>query len=313
VNWPLLSEIAEKTQSTRILLLGLYLAHKMFDAPLPKSVLESARRDAQVQWLASKVFELYTRNSESSLGVLPRAVFRLRSCDGFWQGLRKLVRLSTIPTESDRQTIRLPRFLSPGYSVVRLFRLVGQYGLHRGLKPDLAPYEPTPPEIVDQMLRLAEVAPGDVLYDLGSGDGRIVVTAAERYGIRAVGVDISPTRIAEARANALRHGVEDHTQFILGDAKKADLRGATVITMYLGADGNLRLADQLRRQLRSGARIVSRDFLIYGWKPERSESRVLSNGLRTSLYLWTIREAGREKSADEGAAPELRQTSKARG
>ena len=313
VNWRLLSEIAEKTQSTRLLLLGLHLAHEMFDAQLPKSVLEGARRDAQVQWLATKVFELYSRNSDSSLGVLPRAVFRLRSCDGFWQGVRKLVRLSVIPTESDREAIRLPGFLSPVYSLVRLFRLVGQYGLHQRLKPDLAIYQPTPQEIVDQMLRLAEVAPGDVLYDLGSGDGRIVVTAAERYGIRAVGVEINPTRIAEARANARRHGVEDRAQFILGDAKNADFREATVITMFLGADGNLRLVDRLHEQLRSGARIVSRDFLIYGWEPERTENRVLSTGLRTSLYLWTIKEARKKKTAEEDAAPEWRQTYKARG
>lgn len=313
VNWRLLAEIVEKTQSKRLLLLGLYLAHEMFDAPLPKSILASAQSDAQVQWLAIKVFELYSRSSDSRLGVFPRAVFRLRSCDGLWQGLRKLVRLSMIPTESDRETIRLPAFLSPVYSLVRLFRLVGQYGLNRGVKPDLAIYVPTPQEIIDQMLSLAQVAPGDVLYDLGSGDGRIVVTAAERYGIRAVGVENNPTRIAEARANARRHGVEDRAQFILGDAKKVDLKGATVITMYLGADGNLRLADRLREQLRSGARIVSRDFLIYGWNPERTENRFLSNGLRTSLYLWTIKEAGKEKPADGDAAPELRHTYKAGG
>ena len=106
--------------------------------------------------------------------------------------------------------------------------------MNRRSKPDLAIYQPTPQEIVDQMLRLADISPGDVLYDLGCGDGRIVVAAAEKYGIRAVGVDINPARIAEARENARRHGVEKRVQFILGDAKKADFSDATVITMYLG-------------------------------------------------------------------------------
>ncbi|MGA7792642.1 MAG: nucleotidyltransferase family protein [Candidatus Acidiferrales bacterium] len=315
VDWTLLSEIAAKMESTRLLLLGVYLAHEVVGASLPQSVLERARGDAQVQWLAGKVLEQYEENSDPSVGVLPRAVFRLRSCDGYWQGLRQLFRLSLSPTESDRQTMQLPGFLSPLYTLVRPFRLLREYGLglNRRVKPDLAIYQPTPQEIVDQMLRLADISPGDVLYDLGCGDGRIVVTAAEKYGIRAVGVDINPTRIAQARANGRRHRVEKRVQFILGDAKKADFREATVITMFLGADGNLRLADRLRANLRSGARIVSRDFLIYGWAPERIENRIMSNGVPTSLYLWTIKKAEKETPAEEDAVPELRQTHKAEG
>jgi ubiquinone/menaquinone biosynthesis C-methylase UbiE len=161
--------------------------------------------------------------------------------------------------------------------------------MNRRAKTDLAIFIPTSHGVVEQMLCLAGVASGDVLYDLGCGDGRIVVSAAKKYGIRAVGIDIDPTRIAEARANARQNEVEDLVQFILGDAKQTDFREATVITMYLGADGNLRLVDQLRSQLRPGSRIVSRDFLIYGWEPERNESYCLPNGDRTSLYLWTVK------------------------
>jgi len=108
------------------------------------------------------------------------------------------------PTERDRQTTRLPRFLAPLYMLARPWRLLREYGLgfQRRPKLDLAIYDPTPKEVVDEMLRLASVRPGDVLYDLGCGDGRIVVAAAEKYGIRGVGVDISPQRIAEAHANA---------------------------------------------------------------------------------------------------------------
>ena len=315
VDWTLLTEIAAKMESTRLLLLGLYLAHEMVGASLPQSVLERARRDAQVQWLAGKVLEQYERNSDPSVGVWPRAIFRIRSCDGFRQGLRQFIRLSLSPTETDRKTVRLPGFLSPFYALVRPLRLLRKYGLGSDWrkKPDLAVYLPTPQEIVDQMLCLADISPGDVLYDLGCGDGRIVVAAAEKYGIRAVGVDIDPTRISEARANARRHGVEKRVQFILGDAKKADFGEATVLTMYLGADGNLRLADRLRANLRSGARIVSRDFLIYGWEPERIEHRLMSNGVTTSLYLWTIKKAETQTPADEDAVPESLQVNKPSG
>ncbi len=292
VNWDLLLQIAVDMECTRVLFLGLYLAHELFGAVLPQPVLEQLRRDKNVQWLANKVLEGYTGDSRSTIGVWPRAIFRFRSSDRYSKGLRHLVRLAMSPTESDRQTINLPRFLNPFYGVWRPLRLMREYGLglmNRRAKTDLAIFIPTSHDVVEQMLCLAEVGPGDVLYDLGCGDGRIVVTAAKKYGIRTVGVDINPTRIAEARANARQNEVEDLVQFILGDAKQMDFREATVITMYLGADGNLRLVDQLRSQLRPGARIVSRDFQIYGWEPERNESYFLPNGDRTSLYLWTIK------------------------
>jgi len=315
VDWPLLLEIAAKMESTRSLLLGLYLAHDLVGAAPPQSVLNRVRNDPQVQRLGGKILKQYAGISDPSAGVWPRAVFRIQSSDGFWQGLRKLFRLGMSPTESDRETVRLPSFLSPLYSFVRPLRLLGKYGLvpNRRSKPDLAIYLPTPEEVVDQMLRLADISPGDVLYDLGCGDGRIVVAAAEKYGIRAVGVDINPERIAEARANARRHDVEKLAQFILGDAKQADFTEATVITIFLGVDGNLRLADRLRAHLHSGARIVSRDFLIYGWAPERVETRIMSDGVPTSIYLWTIKKAEKEMPVDEGAVPELRQTHKAEG
>jgi 2-polyprenyl-3-methyl-5-hydroxy-6-metoxy-1,4-benzoquinol methylase len=306
VDWPLLLEIAAKRQSTRVLLLGLYLAHEVIGASLPQSVLDRALDDSHVKYLSSKIVEQYNGNSDSSVGVWPRAAFRLRSCDGYWQGLRQLSRLSMSPTESDRQTISLPGFLSPLYTLVRPFRLLGQYGLglNRQGKPDLAIYQPpTPQEIVEQMLQLANLSPGDVLYDLGCGDGRIVVTASEKYGVRAVGVDINPTRIAEARANARRHGVEKRVQFILGDAKKADFAEATVIAIYLGTDGNLRLADRLRAHPRAGTRIVSRDFQIYGWEPERIENRTMANGVETSLYLWTIKNSNWKSPGTTHASP----------
>jgi ubiquinone/menaquinone biosynthesis C-methylase UbiE len=140
------------------------------------------------------------------------------------------------------------------------------------------------------MLQLAEVTREDVLYDLGCGHGAIVVAAAKKYGIRAVGVDIDPRRIEQARAHAQANHVEERMQFILGDAKKMDLKEATVITIYLGIAANLRLVEQFQRQLRPGSRIVSRDFQIYSWKADRLEKHQLENGAPTYLYLWKIKE-----------------------
>ena len=132
VDWTLVQQIAAKMETTRVLLLGLCLAHDMFDAPLPRQLLEEIRRDRTIPELAEKVYEQYAGISDPSAGVLPRAVFRFRLRDGFAQGLRHTLRLAMSPTESDRQSVRLPRWLAPLYMLVRPWRLLREYG--SGLK-----------------------------------------------------------------------------------------------------------------------------------------------------------------------------------
>jgi ribosomal protein L11 methylase PrmA len=155
--------------------------------------------------------------------------------------------------------------------------------------PDTAPrtpdviYVPTPPEVVEEMLKLAEVKKGDVLYDLGSGDGRIAVTAAKKYGIRAVGIDIDPERIREAGENAKRAGVAGLVEFRREDLFSADFREATVVTLYLLPELNLRLRPRLLAELKPGTRIVSHQFDMAEWKPEK---QMEVNG--RTIYFWTI-------------------------
>jgi hypothetical protein len=132
VDWTLATLIAARMESTRVLLLGLYLAHDLFDAPLPEQLLEEICRDRTVQELAEKVYEQYAGISDPSAGVLPRAAFRFRLRDGIGQGLRHTLRLAMSPTESDRHTVRLPRWLTPLYVLVRPWRLLREYG--SGLK-----------------------------------------------------------------------------------------------------------------------------------------------------------------------------------
>lgn len=150
--------------------------------------------------------------------------------------------------------------------------------------PDV-PYVPTPQTVVDAMLEVAGVKPGDVLYDLGSGDGRIVVTAAQRFGVRGVGIDINPERIQEAEANAKEAGVEQLTEFRQEDLFKADFGEATVVTMYLLPSVNNRLKPKLLNDLKPGTRIVSHAFDIEGWEPER----VIEADGRT-IYFWVVPE-----------------------
>ena len=152
--------------------------------------------------------------------------------------------------------------------------------------PDLAPYIPTPQEVVDRMLELAEVTASDVVYDLGSGDGRIPITAAKKYGARGVGIDFDPQRIAESNANARREGVTDRVEFILGDALQADVSKATVVTLYLLSSSNLKLRPILTRQLSAGTRIVSHAFDMGDWLADRIEIFKDYRGNPRTLYLW---------------------------
>ncbi|PPE71571.1 methyltransferase domain-containing protein [Caldimonas thermodepolymerans] len=152
------------------------------------------------------------------------------------------------------------------------------------------PYVPTPQPVVDRMLQLARVGPDDVVYDLGCGDGRVVITAAKAYGARGIGIDIDPQRIAEARANAKRAGVTDKVEFRIGDLFEADFSEATVVTLYLLPSINQRLRPQLWRQLRVGARVVSHDFDMGSqWPPEHTE-----NVANKTIYAWTITQANKD-------------------
>lgn len=148
--------------------------------------------------------------------------------------------------------------------------------------PDVA-YASTPPAVVDAMLDLARVSRDDIVYDLGCGDGRILVAAAKRHGARGVGIDIDPVRIQEADALARREGVEERVTFMLGDLFQADIREATVVMLYLQPGPNLRLRPRLLAELRPGTRVVSHSYDMGDWTPD-AVTRVAGR----RIYLWTI-------------------------
>jgi SAM-dependent methyltransferase len=150
----------------------------------------------------------------------------------------------------------------------------------------LAPYVPTPQDVVDRMLQLASVTKDDVVYDLGCGDGRIVITAAQKYGARGVGVDIDPDRVAESQANARKAGVDKLVTFKLQDAMTVDVSKATVVTLYLLSASNMKLRPILTRQLAPGSRIVSHAFNMGDWEPEKVVQYDDEHGISRTLYLW---------------------------
>jgi predicted O-methyltransferase YrrM len=148
--------------------------------------------------------------------------------------------------------------------------------------PDVI-FVPTPQDVVEDMLRLANVRKGDVLYDLGSGDGRIAITAAQKYGIKATGIDIDPERIREATENAKKAGVTNLVQFRQENLFTANFKDATVITLYLLPDLNVKLRPKLWNELKPGTRIISHQFEMGSWQPEK---KLESNG--RTIYFWTV-------------------------
>jgi cyclopropane fatty-acyl-phospholipid synthase-like methyltransferase len=158
------------------------------------------------------------------------------------------------------------------------------------------PFVPTPIEVVDRMLELADVKKGDVLYDLGSGDGRIVIRAAKKYGVKAIGIEMDQLLLAKARKDAKAAGVSHLVEFRAEDAMKTNLSKATVVTLYMLPWFNEAMKPSFQKYLKPGARIVAHDFGIEGWEPDRteklSEIEIKLGGLRHqhTIYLWRIEE-----------------------
>jgi predicted O-methyltransferase YrrM len=154
-------------------------------------------------------------------------------------------------------------------------------------KPLDVPYVPTHEKVVAEMLRVANVRKDDVLYDLGSGDGRIVITAARQFGTRGTGIDIDPERVRDAQENARRAGVTDKVKFVHGDIFDARISEATVVTLYLLPAVNMRLRPKLLRELRPGTRIVSHNYDMGDWEPEKT-IRVKTPGGDHTVYYWVV-------------------------
>jgi precorrin-6B methylase 2 len=156
--------------------------------------------------------------------------------------------------------------------------------------PDV-PYVPTTVEAVQAMLKLADVQRNDVVYDLGCGDGRIVIAAAKDFGARGVGIDIDPQRIAEAQENVRKAGVQERVRIEEGDLFEADIHEATVVTLFLLPNVNEKLRPKLLRDLKPGTRVVSNTFEMGDWKPEKTFTvgdPEMTAFLSHKLFLWTV-------------------------
>lgn len=289
VDWANAERIAKRFGAMRMLLLGACLAQAVLDTPPPPEVLARIEKDVRVRRLAASICDRLNETNRRGRSVFERAAFRVHSRDSFRAGLSHALHLAVTPIhgESEKPTASSKRSLLSRL-VHRPWRLLREYGLRRRRMPDLGGFSATPQQVIDCGLRLAGLEPGDVLYDLGCGDGHVVTTAAKTFGVRAVGVDVNPIRISEARANARNSGVQHLVEFLVQDAGMVDVSEATVVWLFLGRYGTLRLLEKLRSRLRPGARIISHGFPGIGSPAHRREVVTLSQGNQRVLFLWRI-------------------------
>jgi SAM-dependent methyltransferase len=165
--------------------------------------------------------------------------------------------------------MRLPFAL--GVSLLAALASLPASAQHPPYSNKLAPYVASPTRVVDRMLELANIKPGETVFDLGSGDGRVLIAAVEKYKAKAVGVEISPKLVAQATANIQKEGLAEQARVIQGDVLNADLTGADVVFLYLVTPLNEKLRPRFERFLKPGARVISHDYAVPGWKPAHAE------------------------------------------
>jgi ribosomal protein L11 methylase PrmA len=212
----------------------------------------------------TKTVVFYTVKTSHASRTTEKKRLEAGELDRFSDGLSLIVSF-----QSQGQTITYR--LDPGMAYSFRNNEDGHLELYEGSHsrtdaPDLAPYVPTPMVVVEKMLDMARVTKGDILYDLGCGDGRIVITAAKKYGIRGVGIDLDPERIKESEAYAKQAGVEDLVEFRLQDVMKSDISEATVVTLYLLPESNALLRPILEKQLKDGSRVISHNYHMPDWQ-----------------------------------------------
>lgn len=213
-------------------------------------------------------------------------------CSACCPGHGRLIKMKKTSLSAFAAHRRCARMVSAVYCLLLLSGppAIAQEAVHKDV-----PYVPTPPAVVETMLKLGEVQKGDILYDLGCGDGRIVVMAAQKFGIaHGTGIDIDPDRIKEAQENARQAGVTDRVRFMEKNLFDADFHDATVVTLYLLPDVNLKLRPKLLKDLKVGSRIISHQFDMGEWQPDKKvdiDWRV--------VYLWTVTEKAKKEFGEK--------------
>jgi hypothetical protein len=261
----------------------LALARDLLGASYPEAIESAIRSDREVPRLCAHVIGCLFSDMDYVPSMRKRAALQLAARERRVDQARFLIRLAALPTRDDWAMMPLP---ASAYYALRPLRMLGRrVGMFRPRR--LAVFMPTPIEIVEEMLALAEVGQSDTVYDLGCGDGRIVISAASRHGAHGVGVDLDPDRVAEAKASARAAGVDHLVTFLQQNVMEVDISSASVVLLFLSPQANLMLRSRLNQELPPHARIVSRSHDMGDWAPLKTKL-VACDGALSRIHLWRV-------------------------
>lgn len=283
IDWVRLLERSRFLGVRRRLAMALQLARELLAVNLPEPVEPLLSGDPTAGALATQLAARLFSDREIAPRMSARLSARLQMRESLRDKSRILFNFAMIPTREDWALLPLP---TPLYFLLKPIRILGRRARLFSTK-HVAVFMPTPYEMADQMLKMAEVGPTDTVYDLGCGDGRIVILAARLHGARGVGIDLDPDRVTEAQANARKAGVEHLVKFFRQDVMEVDLSPASVVSLFLSPHANLMLRPKLKHELRNNARIVSRSHDMGDWLPTNTKL-IACDGALSRIHLWRI-------------------------
>jgi SAM-dependent methyltransferase len=289
-DWQALFARARDAGAARMLRLGLHLAADLLDAAVPADLRRELAADPLIAAQARRIEAGLVDGAGGRMSETGRMRLRLGLRERLSDRLRYITRFSFTPTVEDWKALPLPDALFTLYTLLRPLRLLGEVAAARLGREKNAPFFATPMPLVERMLAMAEITPQDVVYELGCGDGRMVIAAARLYGARGLGVDLDPGLVEESRRNAVEAGVQDRVTFAVEDVMNVDLRPATVVLVWLLPGQQLQLRRKLEQELAPGTRIVGHSFDMGDWVPTEVEIvEVAAWGRESQIaYLWTM-------------------------
>lgn len=286
INWEHVLEKSELLGMKRILLLSLYLTNDLLDLKLPHIILMEIKNDYhKIQWISNDYKERLFSMADIEYTIFHDGKIKYNLRENRLNGIRDVLKTWITPTYDDLKNLNVPNTLNHVYYLYKPYHLLKNYKIFD--KTKFSEYGPTPSIVVKEMFELANLSSDDVIYDLGCGDGRIIINAAKTYGTRGVGIDIDPKRISQSKENAVKEKVEDLTDFIQIDALKADLSPASVVTLYLYSSFLSKLTTKFEDELQSDTRIVAHNFEIRDWKPIKSKIIKHKDSI-SGIYLYRV-------------------------
>lgn len=293
IDWKKVLNNSREKSIKRILFINLLIVQDLQGVAIPEDLLREIKFDNGTEVIFKNIKkEILSRMNEDFLSQdhsptqFKHAFLHLKMRERIIDGIKDSIIYLTKPTPKELKSLTLPDILLSLYHILRPILLLKNY-LKSRFMVSPGEYHPTPCKVVAKMLSMANVGPDDIIYDLGCGDGRIIITAAKKYGAHGVGIDIDPERIKKSKINAAKKGVEHLTKFIEQDMKKTNISEASVICFYVYPQFLNKYKSKLEKELTPGTRIVSHDFEIEGWVPIKKE-HVLHDWVST-IYLWELK------------------------